>query len=71
MAKPRTPSGKHQSEIAIHKPGKLDTLSQDASTKPDMLSKHAKHRQAIPACIAKVIMYKRSCKSPEWQTSSG
>ena len=43
---------------ANHRPGKPDTLSQHASVKLDMLSQFAKHRQAIPACIAKVIVYK-------------
>ena len=33
-------------------------LSQHASVKLDMLSQHAKHRQAIPVCIAEVIVYK-------------
>ena len=37
----QTPSGKHQSEIANHKPGKPDTLSQHASAKLDTLSQHA------------------------------
>ena len=50
--------GKHQSEVANHRPGKPNTLSQHASTKLDMLSQHVKHRQAIPICIAKVIVYK-------------
>ena len=54
----QTALGKHQSEIANHKPGKSDMLSQHASTKLDMLSQHAKHRQAIPAYIANVIVYK-------------
>ena len=54
----QTPLGKHQSEIANHRPGKPDTLSQHASAKLDMLTWDAKHRQAIPACIAKVIVYK-------------
>ena len=49
--------GKHQSEIANHRPGKPDTLSQHARAKLDMLSQHAKCRQAIPTCIAKVIVY--------------
>ena len=52
------PLGKHQLEIANHRPGKPDTLSQHTSAKPDMLSQHAMCRQAIPACIAKVIEYK-------------
>ena len=52
------PLGKHQSEIVIHKPGKPHTLSQHASAKLDMLSQNAKCRQAIPACIAKVTVYK-------------
>ena len=33
-------------------------LSQLASAKLDMLSQHANHKQAIPACIAKVTVYK-------------
>ena len=33
-------------------------LSQHASVKLDMLSQHAKLRQAIPACIAEVTVYK-------------
>ena len=33
-------------------------LSQHANAKLDMLSQHAKHGQAIPACLAKVIVYK-------------
>ena len=61
---------KHQSEIANHRPGKPDTLSRCASVKPDMLSQHAKHRQAIPKCIAKVIVYK-GLKSPEQWKSCG
>ena len=50
----QTPLGKHQSEIANHRLGK-----------PDMLSQHsnAKCRQSIPACIAKVIVY-RGLKEP-------
>ena len=54
----QTPLGKHQSEIANHRPGKPDMLSQHTSTKLDMLSQHAKCRQAIPACIAEVTVYK-------------
>ena len=54
----QTPLGKHQSEIANHRPGKTDTASQHASAKPDMLSQHAKCRQAIQACIAKDNVYK-------------
>ena len=50
--------GKYQSEKANHRPGKPDILSQHASVKLDMLSQHAACRQAIPACIAKVIVYK-------------
>ena len=33
-------------------------LSQHVSAKLDMLSQHAKCRQAIPACIVKVTVYK-------------
>ena len=52
----QTPLGEHQSEIANHRLGKPDKLSQHASVKPDMLSQHAKCGQAIPACIAKFIV---------------
>ena len=59
MAKLTTdPLGKHQSGIANHRSRKPDMLSQHASAKLDMLSQYTKHRQAIPACIAKVIVYK-------------
>ena len=66
----QSPLGKNQSEIANHRPGKPDMPSQHASVKLDMLSWRAKHRQATPTCIAKVI-YIRGCKSPEQQTSCG
>ena len=68
----KTPLGKHQSEIANHRPGKPDTLSQHESVKPDMLSQHAKHRQAIQACIAKVHVYKgmQECRTADklWES---
>ena len=50
--------GKHQSEIANDRPGKPDMLSQQASAKLDTLSQNGKCRQAIPVCIATVIVYK-------------
>ena len=50
------PLNENKSATANHRPGKPDTLSQHASAKPDKLSQHAKYRQAIPACIAKVII---------------
>ena len=53
-----TSLGKHQSEIVNHIPEKPNTLTQHAGMKLDAISWHAKHRQAIPACIAKVIVYK-------------
>ena len=43
----QTPLNKHQSATANHRPGR-----------PDMLSQHAKCRQAILVCIAKVIVCK-------------
>ena len=49
--------GKHRTEIANHRPGKLDMLTQHASMKLDMLSQQAKCRQAIPAHIANSIVY--------------
>ena len=52
------PFGKHQSEIANHRPGKLDMLSQHAKAKSAKLSQHAECRHAIPTCIAKVIVHK-------------
>ena len=52
------PLGRHQSEIANHRPGKPDMLSQHASAKLHMLSQHAKCRQAIPTCITIVSVYK-------------
>ena len=54
----RPPWVSSQSEIANHQPGKPDTVSKHASANLDMLSQHAKCRQAIPACIAKVTVYK-------------
>ena len=51
--------------------GKLDTLSQYAvktnhkSEMSDTLSQHEQHRQAIPACIEKYVLYKRGCKNPK------
>ena len=51
-------SNKHQSATANHRPGKPDTLFQHAKAKSDKLSQHARCRQAIPVCIAKVIVYK-------------
>ena len=48
-----------------HRPGMLDMLSQHAfetnhrSGKLDILSQHAQHRQAIPACTAKYLLYKK------------
>ena len=54
----QTPLDKHQSEIANHRPGKPDMLPLHASVKLDMLSQHAKCREAIPAYIAKFIVYK-------------
>ena len=53
----QTPFGKHLPETANHRLGKPDTLSQHASVKPDKLSKQAKCRQAIPACIVKGAIY--------------
>ena len=47
------PLGEHQSATANHRPGKQEMLSQYASAKQDKLFQHTKHRQAIPACIAK------------------
>ena len=48
----QAPLNKHQSATANYRPGKPDILSKHASLKPDKLSQHAKHRQAIPACKA-------------------
>ena len=48
-----------------HRSEKLDTLSQHAFEtnhrlgKSDTLSKQTQHRQAIPACTAKYVLYKR------------
>ena len=49
----QTPLNKHQSEMANHRPGKPDKLSQHASIKPHKLSQHAKCRQTVPTYIAK------------------
>ena len=54
----QTPWHKHLSEMANHMPGKPVTLSQHAKAKSDKLSQHAECRQAIPKCIAKIIVYK-------------
>ena len=65
----QTSFGKHQSGIASHsprkpdtlsnhRPGKLDTLSYHVNAKLDMLFQHVKCRQAIPSCIAEVIVCK-------------
>ena len=62
-------------QLANHRPGKLDTLSQHAmetnhrSEKLDKLSQHTQHRHALPAYTTKCNLYKRGCKSPEQQTS--
>ena len=60
---------KHQSEIAYYRPGKPDMISQHASVKLDMLSLHANHRQAIPTCIARVIVYKGKATYNHWTSS--
>ena len=52
------PLNKHKSATANHRPGRPDTLSQHAKEKSDKLYQHAKCRQAIPTCIAKVTVYK-------------
>ena len=52
------PLKKHQLITANHRPGKPDMLSQYAKAKSDKPYHHAKCRQAIPTCIAKVIVYK-------------
>ena len=52
----QTTLNKHQSATANHRPGKTEILSQHTSAKPDKLSQQAKHRQAIPALAAKVIV---------------
>ena len=58
-----------------HRQGKLDMLSQHAVEanhrpgKSDMLPQHTQYRQAIPACTAKYVLYKRGCKSPKQLTS--
>ena len=52
-------------QMPNHKPRKLDMLSQQAvetnhkSGRPDTVSLHAQHKQAIPACIVKYTLYKR------------
>ena len=62
-------------QLANQKPGKLDMLSQHAadanhsSEKLDMQSQLTQHRHTIPACIAKINLYKRGCNSPEQQAS--
>ena len=61
-------------KVANHKPQKLDTLSQHAipqsqAREARMLSQHAQHRQAIPACTARYVLYKRGCRSPKQWTS--
>ena len=65
----QTPLGKHQSEIANHRPEKPDMLSQHVKAESDKLSQHAECRQAIPTYIAKVIIYKglQEPKTPDKQ----
>ena len=41
-------------------------LSKHANVKLDMLSQHAKCRQAIPTCIAKVTVYKGQAVDNQW-----
>ena len=38
-------------------------LSQHTSVQPDMLSHQAKHKHAIPACMAKVIVIKGAARA--------
>ena len=51
-----TPLNKNQLVTANHRPGKPDMLFKHTHTRPDVLSQHTKCRQAIPACLANVIV---------------